>query len=52
MPQKKNSVQDLPENEENEYPIPNPNKTIISVTNKLNVAHKKMFQRGNHGKDH
>jgi hypothetical protein len=55
MPQKKkknNSVEDLVGNEENAYPIPDPEKTIINVTNDPIDAHKKISQRGNHGRDH
>jgi hypothetical protein len=39
-------------NEENEYPVPDPNKTMINVTNKLSSAHKKISQRGNQEQDH
>jgi hypothetical protein len=49
---KKNSVEDLLGNEENEYPVPHPNKTMINVTNELSDAHQKTSQRGNHGKDY
>jgi hypothetical protein len=28
-------------NEENEYPVPDPNKTMINVTNEPSDAHKK-----------
>jgi hypothetical protein len=34
------------------YPVPEPNKTMISVTNEPSDAHKKIPQRGNHGRDH
>jgi hypothetical protein len=37
---------------ENVYPIPDPNRTIINITNELNDVHKKISQRGNHGRDH
>jgi hypothetical protein len=35
--------------EENEYPVHDPNKTMI---NKLTDAHKKISQRVNHGRHH
>jgi hypothetical protein len=31
-PQKHNSIQNLVGNEENGYPVPDPNKTMINVT--------------------
>jgi hypothetical protein len=34
---------------ENEYPVPDPNKTMINVTNELSDTHKKISQRGNKG---
>jgi hypothetical protein len=40
---------DLVGNEENEYLIPDSNKTRINVTNELNDIHKKISQKGNHG---
>jgi hypothetical protein len=38
-------------NEENEYPVTDPKKTMVNVNNELNDAHKKkkISQRGNHG---
>jgi hypothetical protein len=50
---KNNSTEDLLGNEENRYPVSNPNKTIINVNNELCNAHKKKIpQRGNHGRNH
>jgi hypothetical protein len=40
-PQKNNSIQDSVGNEENRYPVLNPNKKIISVTKEPSDAHKK-----------
>jgi hypothetical protein len=37
---KKNSIQDSVGNEENGYPVPDPNKTMINVTKKPSNAHK------------
>jgi hypothetical protein len=48
-PQKNNSIEDLVGNEENEYPVPEPNKTMI---NDLSDAHKKISQSGNNGRHH
>jgi hypothetical protein len=31
-------------NEENEYPVPNPNKTMINITNELSDTHKKSIK--------
>jgi hypothetical protein len=39
--QKNNSIQDLAGNEENGYPVPDPNKTMINVTNELVMPTKK-----------
>jgi hypothetical protein len=39
-------------NEENEYPVPDPNRTMIKITNELSDIHKKISQIGNHGLDH
>jgi hypothetical protein len=36
-----NSIEDLVGNEENEYVVPDPNRTMINITNDLNDAHKK-----------
>jgi hypothetical protein len=48
----KNSIEDLVANEENEYPVPDPNQTMINITNELSDSHKKVCQRGNYGRDH
>jgi hypothetical protein len=37
---KNNSIEDFVGNEENEYPVPDPNKTMINVTNELSETHK------------
>jgi hypothetical protein len=34
-------MEDLVGNEENGYPVPDPNKTMINVTNKPSETHKK-----------
>jgi hypothetical protein len=39
-PQKKNSIEDLVGNEENGYPVPDPNKTMTNVTNEPSDTHK------------
>jgi hypothetical protein len=51
-PQKNNLIENLVGNEENGYPIPDPNKTMITVTNEPSDAHKKIPQTGNHGRNH
>jgi hypothetical protein len=52
-PQKtSNSIEDLVGNEENEYPVPDPNKTMLNITNELSGAHRKTSQKGNYGRDH
>jgi hypothetical protein len=33
---------------ENEYPVPDPDRTMINITNDLSDAHKKISQRGNY----
>jgi hypothetical protein len=38
---KKNSIQNLVGNEENGYPAPDLNKTMVNVTKELSNAHKK-----------
>jgi hypothetical protein len=43
-PQKNNSVEDVVGNEENGYPVPNPNKTRINVTNVSSDIHKKFLK--------
>jgi hypothetical protein len=45
---KKNSTEDLVGNEENGYPVLDPNKTMINITNEPSDAHKKIPQRRNH----
>jgi hypothetical protein len=47
-----NSTEDLVGNEENEYPVPYPNRTMINITNELSDAHKKISQTGNCAQDH
>jgi hypothetical protein len=32
-------------NEENEYPVPDPNRTMIHITNELNDTHKKNLSK-------
>jgi hypothetical protein len=44
-PQKSNSIEDLVGNKENEYPVSDPNKTMINVTNEFSDAHKKISQK-------
>jgi hypothetical protein len=39
-----NSTEDLVENEENEYPVPDPNRTMLIMTNEPNIVHKKYFK--------
>jgi hypothetical protein len=34
-------------NEENEYPVPDPNRTMLIMTLEPNGIHKKISQRGN-----
>jgi hypothetical protein len=41
---KKNSIDDLVGNEENGYPVPDPNKTMINVTNEPSDIHKKSLK--------
>jgi hypothetical protein len=43
-PQKNNSIQVSVENEENGYPVPDLNKTMINVTKELSDAHKKTLK--------
>jgi hypothetical protein len=47
--QENNSIEDLVRDEENEYPVPDPHRTMINTINELSDTHKKNFQRGNHG---
>jgi hypothetical protein len=49
---KKNSIGDLVGNEENEYPVPDFNKTMIIVINELSDTHKNIFHGGNHERGH
>jgi hypothetical protein len=44
-PQKNNSIEDLLENEENEYPLADPNRTMINITNELSDIQKNLFKR-------
>jgi hypothetical protein len=39
FPQKNNSIQDSVENEENRYPVPDLNKTMINVTKEPSDTH-------------
>jgi hypothetical protein len=49
-PQKtNNSTDDLVRNEENEYSVPDPNRTMINITNEFSDTHKKISERGNCG---
>jgi hypothetical protein len=49
---KNNSIQDSVENEENEYPVPDLNKTMINVIKELSDAYKrKSPQRRNLGRN-
>jgi hypothetical protein len=43
-PQKNNSMQDTVGNEENVYPVPDLNKTMINVTKKPNDTHIKTLK--------
>jgi hypothetical protein len=43
-------VEDLVRNKENVYPVTDPNKTMINVSNEPSVTHKKIPQRGNLGR--
>jgi hypothetical protein len=52
-PQENNSIEDSVGNEENGYPDPDPNKTMINVTKKPSDAYqKKNTQGGNTGINH
>jgi ABC-type transporter lipoprotein component MlaA len=42
--QKNNSIQDSEGNEENGYPVPDFNKTMINVTKELRDIHKKTLK--------
>jgi hypothetical protein len=39
-------------NEENGFPVPDPNKTMIKVIKDHSDTHKKIPQRGNLGRNH
>jgi hypothetical protein len=39
-------------NEENVCPVPDANKTMINVIDEPSDTHKKISQRGNHGRGH
>jgi hypothetical protein len=43
-PQKKNSIEDLVGNEDNEYPVPDCNRAMINITTELSDAHKKFLK--------
>jgi hypothetical protein len=47
-PKRNNSTQDSVGNKENEYPVPDQNRTMLFMTNKLSDIHKKISQRGNY----
>jgi hypothetical protein len=47
--QKNKSIEDLVRNEENGYPVSDPNRTMTNITNEFSDIHKKISQRGNHG---
>jgi hypothetical protein len=49
---KNNAMEDSVGNEENGYPDPDPNKTMINVSNEPSDAIKKIPQRRNHGSGH
>jgi hypothetical protein len=50
-PQKNNSIQDSVGNEENEYPVPEPNKTMLNITKEPSDA-QKYHQRRNLARNH
>jgi outer membrane protein OmpA-like peptidoglycan-associated protein len=45
-PQQNNSIQDTVGKEENGYPVPDHNKTMINVNKELHDAHKKAHKKG------
>jgi hypothetical protein len=52
-PQKtNNSIEDLVGNDKSEYPVPDPNRTMINITNEVRMPTKKNLSRGNYGQDH
>jgi hypothetical protein len=40
-----NSIEDLMGNKENEYTVPDPNRTMINITNELSDTHKNLSRR-------
>jgi Ni,Fe-hydrogenase maturation factor len=40
-----NLIEDLVGNSENEYPVPDPNRTIKNITNEFRNAHKKVLMQ-------
>jgi hypothetical protein len=40
-----NSIEDLVGNEENECPVPDPNKMMIKMTNELNYIHTNLSKK-------
>jgi hypothetical protein len=40
-----NSIENLVRNEENEYPVHDPNRTMINITNEISDAHKKTLKK-------
>jgi hypothetical protein len=48
---KNNLIQDSVGNEENEYPLPDPNKTMINVTKEPSDTHKKNPKRKTLGRN-
>jgi hypothetical protein len=51
-PRKNNSIENLVGNEENENSVPDPNRTMINITNELRDIHQKTSQRKHHRRDH
>jgi hypothetical protein len=49
---KNNTIQDSMGKEENGYPVPDSNRTMINVSKNLNETHKKYTQRKNLGRNH
>jgi hypothetical protein len=47
LKKKKNSIEDLVGNEENGYPVPDPNKIMINVTKEHSETYKIIPQREN-----
>jgi hypothetical protein len=45
LQKKKNSIAYSMRNEENGYPLLDPNKTMINITNEPSDTHKKILQR-------